>query len=112
VETWYEELEDYQWEEPGFAGNTGHFSQLVWRDTEAVGMAVVSAPSAVSRGGNTVGESTGRRRYVVANSYPAVNVYVPGEFERNVLPSPGNPHSEALVRRTFPSRLICFLVQH
>lgn len=112
VETWYEELEDYQWEEPGFAGNTGHFSQLVWRDTEAVGMAVVSAPSAVSRGGNTVGKATGRRRYVVANYYPAGNVYVPGEFERNVLPSPGNPHSEALVRRTFPSRLTCFLVQH
>ena len=101
VETWYEEVEDYQWEEPGFAGNTGHFSQLVWGDTEAVGMAVVTVPTGVPAGGLASAQGQAGRRYVVANYYPAGNVYVPGEFERNVLPHPGNPNVETLVQEEF-----------
>ncbi len=100
VETWYEEVEDYQWEEPGFAGNTGHFSQLVWGDTEAVGMAVVTTPEQVE-GPAASAEGQAGRRYVVANYYPAGNVYVPGEFERNVLPGPGNPNTETLIHDEF-----------
>jgi hypothetical protein len=105
VETWYEEVEDYQWEEPGFAGNTGHFSQLVWGDTEAVGMAVVVTPAQGSeRAAAASANGQADRRYIVANYYPAGNVYVPGEFERNVLPGPGNPNAETLVQQEF-SRL-------
>ena len=78
VATWYEEVEDYDWREPGYAGNTGQFSQLVWGETEAVGLARSSDG-----------------RYIIANYYPAGNVYAPGEFERNVLPTPDNPNEPA-----------------
>lgn len=93
IATWYEEVEDYPWDEPGFAGNTGHFSQLVWGDTESVGMAL--SPDG---------------KFIIANYYPAGNVYVPGEFERNVLPTPDNPNELQLERlahltpRAVPSR--------
>jgi hypothetical protein len=100
VGTWYEESEDYTWEEPGYAGNTGHFSQLVWGDTEMVGMAI--ATCRVRGGGGGGGGQQQRRRYIVANYYPAGNVYVPGEFERNVLPSNAeNPHTETLLNAEF-----------
>ncbi|KAI1334602.1 PR-1-like protein [Xylariaceae sp. FL0016] len=37
VEAWGNEAEDYSFKNPGFKEKTGHFSQLVWKDTTDVG---------------------------------------------------------------------------
>lgn len=37
VEAWGDEGEAYNYENPGFSEKTGHFSQLVWKDTTDVG---------------------------------------------------------------------------
>jgi hypothetical protein len=34
---WYNEVKDYNFFKPGFAGNTGHFTQLVWKASSKVG---------------------------------------------------------------------------
>jgi uncharacterized protein YkwD len=39
VAAWYREVEAYDFDKPGFNGGTGHFTQLVWRDSRLVGCA-------------------------------------------------------------------------
>lgn len=39
VSAWGDEREGYDFEHPGFSEGTGHFTQLVWRDTRGVGCA-------------------------------------------------------------------------
>ncbi|KAF6016684.1 GLIPR2 [Bugula neritina] len=69
VEWWYNEIQDYSFDQPGFGMSTGHFTQVLWKETEEVGVGV-----AVSSSGKT---------YVVANYWPAGNVEK--QFETNVL---------------------------
>lgn len=66
---WYDENKNYDYSHPGFAGNTGHFTQMVWASTTHMG-----AGKAVK----------GRSTYVVANYVPPGNITNPGFFERNV----------------------------
>jgi uncharacterized protein YkwD len=40
VEAWYNEVQAYDFSKRGFSGSTGHFTQLVWKDTTKVGCAV------------------------------------------------------------------------
>ncbi|GMI37087.1 hypothetical protein TeGR_g13245 [Tetraparma gracilis] len=42
VEAWYNEIDDpgYDFQDPGFAFGTGHFTQVVWKDTTSVGCAI------------------------------------------------------------------------
>ena len=68
--TWYEEIKSYNYAQPGFSTNTGHFTQLVWVGTKQIGV-----------GRATKGQAT----YVVANYFPAGNVQ--GHFEENVKPA-------------------------
>ena len=37
VIAWYDEIKDYDFSNPGFGENTGHFTQVVWKDTTQVG---------------------------------------------------------------------------
>ena len=35
---WYNEVKDYNFNNPGFSPNTGHFTQVVWKDTKEFGI--------------------------------------------------------------------------
>ncbi|CAE7521459.1 GLIPR2 [Symbiodinium sp. KB8] len=71
--TWYDEINQpgYDWKAE-FSPGTGHFTQVVWKGTKQVGMAV-------SEDG----------RFCVANYFPAGNMM--GAFRENVLPR-GTPY--------------------
>lgn len=79
VDTWYGEIKDYNFSKPGFQSNTGHFSQVVWKDTKEMGIA-----KAVDGKGMVI---------AVAQYNPAGNITNPGYFQRNVLPR-GSPMNE------------------
>ncbi|XP_050965402.1 uncharacterized protein glipr2 [Labeo rohita] len=72
VESWYSEIKDYNFSRPGFTSKTGHFTQVVWKDTKEVGVGVATD-------GNTT--------FVVGQYLPAGNISNAGYFERNVLPA-------------------------
>ncbi|XP_069465934.1 uncharacterized protein [Ambystoma mexicanum] len=72
VDTWYGEIKDYNFSKPGFQSNTGHFTQVVWKDTKEFGIA-----KAVDGKGMVI---------AVAQYSPAGNITNPGYFQRNVLP--------------------------
>eukprot|EP00401_Gymnodinium_catenatum_P005221 CAMPEP_0117575088 /NCGR_PEP_ID=MMETSP0784-20121206/62008_1 /TAXON_ID=39447 /ORGANISM="" /LENGTH=527 /DNA_ID=CAMNT_0005374111 /DNA_START=98 /DNA_END=1681 /DNA_ORIENTATION=- len=69
VQAWYDEMVDpgYDFSSPGFTSGTGHFTQVVWKGSQGVGMAL-------SEDG----------RFAVANYFPAGNVM--GRFREHVLP--------------------------
>lgn len=67
VDMWYNEVKDYNFSKPGFASNTGHFTQVVWASTTHLGAAKAS---------------NGSHCYVVANYLPPGNMM--REFEKNV----------------------------
>uniref|UniRef100_F7C095 GLI pathogenesis-related 2 n=1 Tax=Xenopus tropicalis TaxID=8364 RepID=F7C095_XENTR len=79
VETWYNEIKDYSFGRPGFQSNTGHFTQVVWKDSREVGVA-----KAVDGKGMVI---------AVAQYSPAGNITNPGYFQKNVLPK-GTPVSD------------------
>merc|ERR1711939_419774 len=58
IDGWYSEIKDYDFQNHGFAMNTGHFTQVVWKSCTHVGMAR---------------DTTGRGSYVFANYYPPGN---------------------------------------
>lgn len=70
AEMWYEEINKYRFNNPGFSSGTGHFTQLVWAGSQEVGVAKAASPSGA--------------QYVVARYLPAGNVI--GAFPANVKP--------------------------
>lgn len=42
VEAWYNEIDSYNFDKPGFSEATGHFTQVVWKSTSEVGCARVT----------------------------------------------------------------------
>jgi hypothetical protein len=69
VAMWAREEERYDWKRPGFSMKTGHFTQVVWKDTLAVGCATVTC---------------GGKDTWVCNYEPPGNV--DGDFALNVAP--------------------------
>ncbi|XP_029197814.2 titin-like isoform X4 [Acropora millepora] len=70
IDMWYDEVQDYDFESPGFTSDTGHFTQLVWAGSEEFGMGMT-----VTRDGKTI---------VVGRYFPPGNVV--GQFKENVRP--------------------------
>ncbi|XP_040899179.1 Golgi-associated plant pathogenesis-related protein 1-like isoform X2 [Toxotes jaculatrix] len=71
VDAWYSEIKDYDWKNPGFTGTTGHFTQVVWKESTELGVGLAT---------------NGKRAFVVGQYRPAGNMAMPGYFEKNVLP--------------------------
>jgi len=80
TEAWYEEIHDpgYDFSKPGFTTGVGHFTQVVWKDTKEVGLAI-------SEDGC----------FIVANYYPAGNNTGPGQFAEHVPPPTHWPSGKA-----------------
>nr|XP_021327299.1 ancylostoma secreted protein isoform X1 [Danio rerio] len=72
VDSWYGEIKDYNFSRPGFSSKTGHFTQVVWKDTKELGVGLATD-------GNTI--------FVVGQYLPAGNIANAGYFEKNVLPT-------------------------
>ncbi|XP_023696397.1 Golgi-associated plant pathogenesis-related protein 1 [Paramormyrops kingsleyae] len=69
VDTWYNEIKDYNFSNPGFSSATGHFTQVVWNTSEEVGVGLAT---------------DGNYFFVVGQYNPAGNMA--GSFEENVQP--------------------------
>ena len=61
VKIWYSEINNYSYNSPGFSLDTGHFTQIVWRNSVEVGV-------------GTCKSQDGKLTYIVARYHPAGNV--------------------------------------
>ena len=77
VKSWYQEIKDHIFDEEPSSLISGHFTQIVWKDTRELGVGMAKV---------------GKRIVVVANYYPPGNII--GQFARNV-PPPGSFTSES-----------------
>jgi len=73
VDGWGTERESYDWSKPGFGEKTGHFTQLVWRNTTSVGCGVAACN----------GKDGTPGYYVVCEYYPAGNIVGSEGKEKN-----------------------------
>ncbi|WP_083999020.1 CAP family protein [Actinomadura kijaniata] len=74
VQSWYDEIKDYDFNKAQFSSSTGHFTQLVWKATTKVGIGRVSGQ------GDRYYET-----YIVFVFEPPGNME--GAFADNVLPA-------------------------
>jgi uncharacterized protein YkwD len=73
IRAWYNEGSVYDYDNPGFSAQTGHFTCLVWRSSTRYGIAVAYDPKTTTA-------------IVVMNTAPPGNVDTPASFRANVLP--------------------------
>uniref|UniRef100_A0A0N5BQ79 SCP domain-containing protein n=1 Tax=Strongyloides papillosus TaxID=174720 RepID=A0A0N5BQ79_STREA len=73
VRLWYNEIQNYHYENPGFGMNTGHFTQLVWKNTKEMGCGI----------GKVNEKYPGY--YIVSCKYNPSGNYE-GQYKENVLP--------------------------
>ncbi|CAF2083199.1 unnamed protein product [Rotaria magnacalcarata] len=71
TESWYDEIKEYDFDNPGSTSGTGHFTQVIWKESTNLGVGV-------GFGNN------GKRVVVVCQYDPAGNVMK--QFEENVPP--------------------------
>merc|ERR1719228_1372676 len=77
TDSWYDEIELYNFGNPGFSSETGHFTQVVWKGSTKVGCGYAT-------GKTTMRGRTWNVAYVVCNYSPPGNYM--RQFEKNVLP--------------------------
>ncbi|CEF66858.1 CAP domain-containing protein [Strongyloides ratti] len=70
VKMWYDEVQYYDFSKQGFTSKTGHFTQLVWKNSKQVGFGITEKNGIV---------------YVVCRYSPPGNYL--GQFEKNVFPA-------------------------
>ncbi|KAG7884765.1 hypothetical protein KL938_001892 [Ogataea parapolymorpha] len=77
VDAWYDEINQYNYSDPGYSEATGHFTQLVWKSSTEIGCAYKYCGSYLGY-------------YIVCNYLPIGNLVLIGDpsyfFERNVMP--------------------------
>ncbi|KAG0275787.1 hypothetical protein BGZ96_003619 [Linnemannia gamsii] len=71
IDAWYNEVSEYNYNNPGFSSATGHFTQVVWKSTSSVGCAKKDCSGSI-------------RTIYICNYDPPGNYQ--GQFEENVLP--------------------------
>ncbi|EDX78347.1 SCP-like extracellular protein, putative [Coleofasciculus chthonoplastes PCC 7420] len=76
VTSWYNEVSDYDYANPGFSSETGHFTQVVWKNSTQLGCGE-------ARGVETIQGNQYNAFYVVCQYAPAGNVM--GQFPDNVM---------------------------
>lgn len=76
VKSWYDEVSDYNYANPGFSAKTGHFTQVVWKNSTQLGCGA-------AQGKANLGGTEYNAFYVVCHYAPAGNVQ--GQFPQNVL---------------------------
>lgn len=76
VKSWYDEVANYNYANPVFASNTGHFTQVVWKNSTQLGCGA-------AKGTKTMNGKVYNAFYVVCQYAPAGNVT--GQFPANVL---------------------------
>ncbi|XP_041793673.1 Golgi-associated plant pathogenesis-related protein 1-like [Chelmon rostratus] len=74
VDSWYSEIKDYSWSRPGNSDETGHFTQVVWKESTKLGVGMAT---------------NGNKAFVVGQYRPAGNMIGREYFEKNVLPLAG-----------------------
>lgn len=45
IQAWYNELKNYNYASPGFSYNTGHFTQVIWKNSQRLGCALGNCPN-------------------------------------------------------------------
>uniref|UniRef100_A0A8C7WRH7 SCP domain-containing protein n=1 Tax=Oryzias sinensis TaxID=183150 RepID=A0A8C7WRH7_9TELE len=68
VDEWYSEIKDYNFKTSGFQSGTGHFTQVVWKESKELGLGMAT---------------DGRTAFVVGQYRPPGNFTNPGQFEAN-----------------------------
>jgi uncharacterized protein YkwD len=68
VDSWYNEIHHYDFNQPGFRPETGHFTQVVWKASKELGLGIAQASNGTW--------------YVVGNYRPAGNIA--NQFATNV----------------------------
>jgi len=76
VTSWYNEVSDYDYSNPGFSSQTGHFTQVVWKNSTQLGCGA-------AQGVTTIQGNQYNAFYVVCQYAPAGNVT--GQFPDNVM---------------------------
>ena len=81
---WYDEVKQYDYSNPGFSEQAGHYTQVVWNATTQVGCAMT----------NTATQQLPDYTYYLVCEYsPPGNIVNPGYFQNNVYqPLPNYPY--------------------
>ncbi|XP_057688670.1 Golgi-associated plant pathogenesis-related protein 1-like [Corythoichthys intestinalis] len=70
VDLWYSEVKEYNWTRPGYQTNTGHFTQVVWKESTQLGVGLAT---------------DGNKAFVVGQYRPAGNINTEQDYIENVL---------------------------
>lgn len=70
IDLWYSEVKYYNYSKPGFSSKTGHFTQVVWKNTKRLGCGVKKCKDGM---------------VIISCQYDPVGNYI-GQFKENVLP--------------------------
>ncbi|HTU58077.1 MAG TPA: CAP domain-containing protein [Polyangiales bacterium] len=87
VDSWYSEIEIYDFANPGFALNTGHFTQVVWRASSKLGCGVTQCPADNFVWANK-GPDVQPVTFLVCRYAESGNIT--DAYQENVLPKPAN----------------------
>lgn len=81
VQDWYDEIALYDFDNPGYQYDAGHFTQMVWKDSTQLGVGV-----AVAKTDEYDASRYWYKVYLVGRYAPGGNINTAAAFRENVLP--------------------------